>query len=54
MNKIKTILLITVLLLLAGCEKYFFFPKQQLFYMPETCANILKAQYFFFMVIQII
>ena len=39
MNKIKTILLITVLLLLAGCEKYFFFPKQQLFYMPETCAN---------------
>ena len=36
MNKIKTILLITVLLLLAGCEKYFFFPKQQLFYMPET------------------
>ena len=31
--------MITVLLLLAGCEKYFFFPKQQLFYMPETCAN---------------
>ncbi len=39
MNKVKTILLITVLLLLAGCEKYFFFPKQQLFYMPETCAH---------------
>ena len=39
MNKLKIILLITVLLLLAGCEKYFFFPKQQLFYMPETCAH---------------
>lgn len=39
MNKLKIILLITVLLLLAGCEKYFFFPKNQLFYMPETCAH---------------
>lgn len=39
MNKINITLLIVTLLLLAGCEKYFFYPKQQLFYMPETCAN---------------
>ena len=33
MNKLKIVLLISVLLILTGCEKYFFFPKQQLFYL---------------------
>lgn len=38
MQKTKIILLFLFVIFISSCEKYFFYPKQQLFYMPETCA----------------
>ena len=37
MKKIIRISLIIFVFLLAGCEKYFFYPQKILYYMPETC-----------------
>ena len=39
MNKLKITLLISLLLILTGCEKYFFFPKNQLFYNDGLVIN---------------
>lgn len=37
MKKYTKILLILLVFILAGCEKYFFYPQKILYYMPETC-----------------
>lgn len=37
MKKIIRLSLIIFVFLLAGCEKYFFYPQKILYYMPETC-----------------